>query len=113
MIRPTVRPGVALLFLTVLLLTAPPGFSATIDVGTHYLLPDTPDQIISIYVHGTDEVSGMDFNVQVANGGPELEGIRDHYGLILGPGEGIDGPEIAYVNLVGRPRDRKPTIFGA
>jgi VCBS repeat-containing protein len=53
-----------------------------IDVGDHFLLPNTPGQQIQIYVTGGDEVQGLNFNVQVEDGGPEL---ADYGGTIDGP----------------------------
>ncbi len=58
----------------------------TIDVGDHFLLPDTPAQTIAIYVSGGDAVEGLNFNAQVADGGPELGGS-------------VDGPAITAVDL--------------
>lgn len=67
----------------------------TIDVGTHYLLPDTPDQVIELYVTGGDDVEGLDLYVIVANGGPELETLG-----FLEPGTGIVGPAITGVDIL-------------
>ncbi len=66
-----------------------------IDVGIHQLLPDTPDQTIEISVSGGQPVAGLEFFSQVADGGPEAEGVPG------GPqtGEGIDGPETTDVDL--------------
>ena len=41
-----------------------------IVVGTHVLEPNTPGQTIPIYVSGGWPVQGLNFNIQVADGGP-------------------------------------------
>lgn len=94
-------------------LTASPAFPAAINVGTHYLLPNTPGQRIALYVVGTEDAAGMDFNVQVANGGPELEGVVARGRVIVEPGEGIDGPEITGIDLVSGLPGGPATVFGA
>ena len=46
-----------------------------IDVGDHELLPDTPDQTITIHVspgEQMNEARGVDFFVMIGDGGPEL-----------------------------------------
>ena len=73
-----------------LFFTTAPAFPAVINVGTHYFLPDTPNQTIPIYVEGTEMVAGMDINIQVANGGPELEGS---FG---GTGAGARRPDVEF-----------------
>ena len=50
-----------------------------IIVGNHVLQPNTPGQIIDINVSGGDAVQGLNFNAQVADGGPEVGGV------IVGP----------------------------
>ena len=64
--------------------------AATIDVGIHRLLPETKEQVIQFNVVGTaaDQIQGLNFNVQIADGGPEAGGT-------------IDGPEITRVDIVG------------
>jgi hypothetical protein len=84
-------------FLVVMLLTAGPAMAAEIVVGNYDLLPNTPGQEIEIYVTAapTDPLIGAaNFNVQIADGGPEAGGA-------------IDGPTITAVSLV-----RPGTIFG-
>jgi len=66
-----------------------------VDVGTHYLQPDTPGQVVEIYVTGGDLVQGINFYVMVANGGPEME----EYGEIE-PGTGILGPAITDLDIL-------------
>lgn len=63
-----------------------------IDVGTHVLLPDTPDQVIDFYVTGEPrEIVGMKFFVQIADGGPEMGGL-------------IEGPSISDLDLIEDPQ---------
>ena len=62
-----------------------------IDVGDHFLLPNTPGQQIQIFVTGGDEVQGLNFNVQVEDGGPEVSQWNG--------GPGIDGPEITTIDV--------------
>ncbi len=69
------------------LLCVEPAAAATINVGTHELLPNTPFQAIEIYTSGGDEVQGVNFNIQVADGGLEAGGL-------------IDGPAITDVDLI-------------
>jgi len=65
-----------------------------IDLGDHILLPETPDQQIQIWVSGGQPVEGLDFNIQVADGGPEAV----EWELIDPPG--ILGPIITDVDLI-------------
>ncbi len=58
-----------------------------IAVGQHGLLPNTPGQTIGIFVSGGRLVEGVNFNIQVADGGPELGGSQD-------------GPAITGVDLI-------------
>lgn len=62
-----------------------------IDVGSHDLQPNTPGQIIEISVSGGTGVQGMNFNVQIADGGT------------------VDGPDITAVDILGT--GANPTIF--
>jgi len=48
-----------------------------IVVGNHQLVPDTPGQQIPINVTGGDSVYGVNFYIQVADGGPEAGGSID------------------------------------
>lgn len=91
---------------------------ATINVGSHTLLPDTPNQKIEIHVEpesGDPLVSVINMYVQVGDGGPE-QIYAEPYGT-------IDGPTITYVQLVDDSRtpgyddfhteELGPTVFGA
>ncbi|NQU23218.1 MAG: PEP-CTERM sorting domain-containing protein [Candidatus Nealsonbacteria bacterium] len=102
----------------ILLLPCVCAADVTINVGSHTLLPDTPNQKIPIYVvadDGAPVVSGVNMHVQVADGGPE-------YTTGVPPGS-IDGPIITYVQIVDdvttpgysefHTTDYGPTIFGA
>jgi hypothetical protein len=81
-------------FLMVLLLLGGAAHGATILVGEHNLLPDTPGQTIQIFVTGGNAVQGLNFNGQVADGGPEVGGS-------------IDGPNITSADIL------TGTIFGS
>ncbi len=48
--------------------------ATAIDVGHHYVLPNTPGQSIEIFVTGGDDVQGLNFYVQVGDGGPAVGG---------------------------------------
>jgi hypothetical protein len=72
--------------LILLLLGVSPVWGALISVGNHNLLPDTGGQAITISVSGGESVDGLDFFLQVADGGPELGGS-------------IDGPRIANADI--------------
>ncbi|MEM1224666.1 MAG: hypothetical protein AAGJ40_03160 [Planctomycetota bacterium] len=55
-----------------------------IDIGNPVLLPDTPDQVISIQSSGGEQVAGVNFNLQidpVVGVSPEITGLD-----IVGPG---------------------------
>jgi len=60
----------------------------SINVGTHNLNADMPHQIIQIDITGVDVAQGVNFNIQVADGGPEAGGS-------------ILGPKITRVDIVG------------
>ena len=66
-----------------------------IDVGEHVLLPDTPGQVIPVYVSGGAHVQGVVLNVQLHDGYPDV------------PRSTGDGPNISNVDLVGT-----GTVFG-
>lgn len=66
--------------------------AATIIVGQHELLPNTPRQTIDIRVAGGDLVSGIDLFVQIGDGGPQL----GDFGLPAG----TRGPSITGVELI-------------
>ena len=78
-------------FIVLLAVMADYGSAATIDVGHHTLLPNTPGQIVPIMVSGGDEVAGFNLFAQVGDGGPELSDF--------GHPPGTDGPTIAAVDL--------------
>ena len=61
--------------------------TASVPVGTHTLQPNTPGQRVQIFVTGGLAVQGMNFNAQIADGGPELGGS-------------IDGPDITGVDVL-------------
>jgi hypothetical protein len=48
-----------------------------IDVGTHYLLPNTPGQAVQIFVSTTDanRVGGCNLNAQIDGAGPAFGGV--------------------------------------
>jgi hypothetical protein len=56
-------------------------------VGTHSVLPNTPNQTFQVLVDGGPAVAGVNFNLQLADGGPEAGGR-------------IDGPELQAVDLI-------------
>ncbi len=64
--------------------------------GQHVLLPNTPNQSIPVLVAGGFPVRGLNFHVQIADGGPEAGGS-------------IGGPSIQSVDLAGD--STAPTIF--
>jgi len=61
--------------------------------GPRQLLPNTAGQQINIYVTGGAPVLGLNFNVQVADGFPDMGGT-------------VDGPNITGVDIISA-----PTIF--
>ncbi len=67
-----------------------------IDVGDHQLLPNTPGQTVWIFVHGGDLVQGLNFNIEVAPGGPAIQDVDILQGTIFeGNNTGtsdLDGP---------------------
>lgn len=83
------RMAVAALAMTVLC-AAPARATAEIliDVGVIDLLPDTPGQAVLIHVttDAADRVGGVNFNAEIAGGGPELGGA--------------DAPDITGVDLL-------------
>jgi hypothetical protein len=48
--------------------------SAVITLGTYYLEENTPNQRITINVSGGAQISGMNFNLQIGDGGPAAGG---------------------------------------
>ena len=65
--------------------------NATITVGDHLLQPNQANQSISILISGGDQVKGLNFYLQVGDGGPELA----NYDLPAG----TPGPKITSVDL--------------
>jgi hypothetical protein len=61
--------------------------SIVIDVGDHFLVPNTAGQTIVLLVSGSEPVDGLNLNVQVADGGPGVGGM-------------ISGPSITSVDLL-------------
>jgi hypothetical protein len=61
--------------------------AAAVNAGTHFLAPNTPGQQVPILVTGSDAVSGIDFFVQVGDGGATVGGDDT-------------GPRITQVDLV-------------
>jgi hypothetical protein len=93
---------VFLVGLAALLLAASPALAATIDVGVHQLLPNTAGQQIQIPVGpdpgaAPDQVLGVDFYVQVSDGGSAQGGVDN-------------GPAIQAVDIIGA-AGYPPTIF--
>src|SRR5690242_11051028 len=43
--------------------------AADIVVGNHYLLPNTPNQLVTIQVTGAESIAGEDFYAQIGDGG--------------------------------------------
>ena len=66
--------------------------AATVDVGTHILLADTPGQEVQLLVSGGESVAGVDLFLQVGDGGPELVNV--------GLPAGTDAPEVDGVDLL-------------
>ena len=62
--------------------------ASSINVGTHNLNANMPDQIIQIDIAGVDVAQGVNFNIQVADGGSEAGGS-------------ILGPKITGIDIVG------------
>lgn len=53
--------------------------AAVITVGSHTLLPNLAGQQVQLFVTGGEMIQGIDFNLQVADGGPGA------FGTIVGP----------------------------
>jgi hypothetical protein len=49
-------------------------WAASVTVGTHALLPNTANQVITIQITGGDQVAGEDFFAQIGDGGAFLGG---------------------------------------
>lgn len=74
---------------------SPVNAQLSIEVGTIYLQPNTPNQVVELYVTGGTEVAGVNLVLLVANGGPEFEEL-----LLLDPGEGILGPAMTSIDIL-------------
>jgi len=74
--------------------------TAVIAIGDHVLLAGEPDQAIEIRVSGDRAVQGLEFFLQVADGGPSVGGA-------------VTGPVIAVADIFGPPHrpDNPATIF--
>ena len=72
----TERHGIYWLSPAVLVLAiCPLAQAASVTVGTHVLLPNTANQVVSIWVSGGEPVAGEDFFAQIGDGGAFLGGI--------------------------------------
>jgi hypothetical protein len=69
----------------------------SVEVGSHTLRANTPNQRIDLFVSGGQLVAGLDLYAQVGDGGPER--------TMLGLAAGQDGPAITHVEL------KQGTIF--
>ncbi len=65
--------------------------------GPRTLLPNTPGQLVNIYVTGGALVEGLNFNVQIGDGFPSVDGSS------------VDGPNITGVDLLGT--SGTPAVF--
>jgi len=90
--------------------------------GEHALLPDTPGQLVPVYVAGGDPVAGCNLWAQVADGGPELGGVIDgpvitsidlESGIFAGNNTGQVNPEYseATVSIANNDPDESPYTF--
>jgi PEP-CTERM motif len=66
------------------------GTGQLINVGSHDLLPNVAGQEIAIFVSGGGQIHGVDFIVQIGNGGPYN-------------GFPADGPHITDIDLISPP----------
>src|SRR5262245_4744410 len=60
-----------------------------VNVGNHFLQPNTPNQEIEITVSGGDLNQGINFAAQIGDGGPTVGGVDEGPSLtgdILAPG---------------------------
>ncbi len=75
------------------LLVASSASAATINVGTHYLLPNTANQTINISITGTESILTLDFRgeTMLGNSGPVFTGVN-----ITGPGTVFAGKTLNY-----------------
>jgi hypothetical protein len=59
-----------------LLLTCPSAWAANVVVGNHVVLPNTPNQVITIQVSGGEPIAGEDFAAQIGDGGMFNSGVN-------------------------------------
>lgn len=94
-------------------LASVPARGATINVGNNYLVPNTAGQVIRFYVTGAEAVQGLNFNVQVGDGGLAAGGVT------IGPaitsvditgGTIFSGNNTGQVNALGLPQIAVSTI---
>ena len=88
------KQSIGVLILVSLCIVATASAEPVIDVGNHSLFPNMAGQEIQIFVTGGTPVQGLNFYIQVADGGPEAAAL----GLI--PPPGIDGPAITGLDLL-------------
>ena len=60
----------------VVLLVAAPTSAASIDIGAHYLLPNTPRQPVPIFVTGGETIAGMNLRGIIGDGGVPFGGVE-------------------------------------
>src|SRR5687767_4478610 len=86
--RVSINGFLAVMLIALISLTTSTSRAAlSITVGTHTLQPNTPNQTVELSVTGGDLVEALNFNAQIADGGPELGGL-------------IDGPVITSADIV-------------
>src|SRR5260221_837425 len=95
---------VGLSFAILLALATVAKADATIIVGNHTLLPNTPGQIVDIFVTGNDTVQGTNLNSQIADGGPGAGGsivAPGYLGTLLAPGSIFAPNNTGEINVDG------------
>lgn len=63
----------SVLALLLAFVAVPAAQAASIVVGTHFLLPNTPNQVVEIGATGGEAINGMNFYSAVGDGGPDWE----------------------------------------
>lgn len=71
-----------------------------IDVGNHLLLPNTPNQVIQIFVTGGDQIEGMNFNAQIGTDPENPVGIPV-FQYEIGGHSSYPGPTLSTVMAPG------------
>ena len=89
-------PALLAMCLAAAVLATPAPGAIIITVGSHLLQPDTPGQVVQVFVSGDQSVSGLNLFAQVGDGGPELANLPNP----LPPG--TDGPAINTVGLTAK-----------